>query len=56
MTTAPPPGSGLHHLELWTADLAVAAPAWDWLLTTLGWTHEPVEGWELGRIWRHPDG
>lgn len=55
MTSTPTPGSGLHHLELWTADLAVAAPAWDWLMTSLGWSPERVEGWELGRIWRHPD-
>lgn len=48
--------SGLHHLELWTADLAAAEPAWDWLLTSLGWSAERVEGWELGRIWRHADG
>lgn len=48
--------SGLHHLELWTADLAAAEPAWDWLLRTLGWAAERVEGWELGRIWRHGDG
>lgn len=50
-----PRSAGLHHLELWTADLAVAAPAWDWLLTTLGWSAEQVEGWERGRIWRHRD-
>jgi len=55
MTSAPPPRTGLHHLELWTADLAVAAPAWDWLMTSLGWAPERVEGWELGRIWRHRD-
>ncbi|MDN5599705.1 MAG: VOC family protein [Dermabacteraceae bacterium] len=55
MTTASPRSSGLHHLELWTADLAAAEPAWDWLLTALGWRRERVEGWELGRIWRHAD-
>jgi catechol 2,3-dioxygenase-like lactoylglutathione lyase family enzyme len=55
MTTTPPP-AGLHHLELWTADLAAAEPAWDWLLTSLGWRAERVEGWEQGRIWRHADG
>lgn len=47
---------GLHHLELWTSDLALAEPSWHWLLTTLGWQAERVEGWELGRIWRHADG
>ncbi|WP_122939766.1 VOC family protein [Brachybacterium sp. EE-P12] len=54
--STPAPTSGLHHLELWTADLAAAEPAWHWLLTTLGWRAERVEGWELGRIWRHADG
>lgn len=54
--TSPAPRPGLHHLELWTADLAAAEPAWGWLLTALGWSAERVEGWELGRIWRHPDG
>lgn len=54
--TSPPPRSGLHHLELWTADLAVTEPAWHWLMTTLGWTAERVEGWALGRIWRGGDG
>lgn len=53
---ATPLSSGLHHLELWTADLAVSEPAWHWLMTTLGWRAERVEGWELGRIWRHGDG
>ncbi|MGO1286015.1 MAG: VOC family protein [Brachybacterium sp.] len=48
--------SGLHHLELWTADLAATEPAWHWLMTTLGWTAERVDGWDLGRIWRHADG
>ena len=52
----PPPSSGLHHLELWTSDLAVAEPSWHWLMTRLGWRAERVEGWELGRIWRHRDG
>lgn len=50
------PPHGIHHLELWTADLTTAEPAWDWLLTTLGWSPEPVAGWDRGRIWRHSDG
>lgn len=54
--STPPTSSGLHHLELWTADLAAAEPAWHWLMTTLGWRAERVEGWDLGRIWRHADG
>ncbi|MGP5638129.1 GNAT family N-acetyltransferase [Brachybacterium tyrofermentans] len=48
--------SAEHHLELWTADLAAAEPAWHWLLATLGWAAERVDGWETGRIWRHGDG
>ncbi|MGP9680457.1 GNAT family N-acetyltransferase [Brachybacterium sp. AOP3-A1-3] len=48
--------SAVHHLELWTADLIAAEPAWHWLLTTLGWAAEHVDGWEAGRIWRHGDG
>lgn len=52
----PGPHTGLHHLELWTADLTRTAPSWHWLLTALGWGAELVEGWELGRIWRHADG
>lgn len=53
--TTPPRRSGLHHLELWTADLSVTEPAWHWLMTSLGWSAETVEGWERGRIWRHED-
>ena len=51
-----PARTGLHHLELWTADLALAEPSWDWLLSALGWPAEQVGGWESGRIWRHGDG
>lgn len=54
--STPAPASGLHHLELWTADLDAAEPAWHWLMTRLGWRAERVEGWDLGRIWRHADG
>ena len=36
-----PARTGLHHLELWTADLALAEPSWDWLLSALGWSAEP---------------
>jgi len=49
--------TALHHIELWTADLATAEPAWDWLLTTLGWVRDAVDpGWPHGRIWRHGSG
>lgn len=50
------PSAGLHHLELWTADLTVTEPAWHWLLSRLGWRGEQIDGWTTGRIWRHPDG
>ena len=53
---APRPPSGLHHLELWTADVAAHAPGWDWLLDSLGWDAEHIAGWDSGRIWRHADG
>lgn len=50
------PRAGLHHLELWTADLAATAPGWHHLLLTLGWACERIDGWDSGRIWRHGDG
>lgn len=50
------PPAGLHHLELWTHDLGPAEASFGWLLTHLGWTAERVEGWDLGRIWRHASG
>lgn len=30
-----PTPSALHHVELWTADLATTEPAWHWLLDSL---------------------
>lgn len=52
----PAPRAGLHHLELWTADLGTTAPSWHWLLNALEWQAEHVEGWDAGRLWRHGDG
>ena len=46
--------AALHHVELWTTDLAVAEEGWRWLLTTIGWSDG--ESWERGRTWIHPDG
>ncbi|WP_082509686.1 VOC family protein [Curtobacterium sp. Leaf154] len=40
---------GLHHVELWTDDQELDERRWDWLLTTLGWSHGDV--WERGRSW-----
>jgi hypothetical protein len=44
----------LHHVELWTADLAAVEDSWRWLLTTIGWSDGDT--WNGGRTWRHPDG
>lgn len=51
-----PARAGLHHLELWTADLALAEPSWDWLLTALGWSAE--HGWSelFGAAYPHAGG
>ena len=46
----------IHHIELWTSDLASSLPEFDWLLTALGWQADPVEGWDTGMIWRAPTG
>jgi catechol 2,3-dioxygenase-like lactoylglutathione lyase family enzyme len=39
-----------HHVELWVPDLPGALPAWNWLLTELGWT--PYQEWPAGRSWK----
>lgn len=44
---------GFHHVELWVADVARAAPAWGWLLERLGF--EPADAWAEGRSWRVGD-
>lgn len=46
----------MHHIELWTHDLAGAEGPWDWLLTRLGWAADHIAAWVSGRIWRHPSG
>lgn len=46
--------AALHHVELWTTDLAEAEEGWRWLLTTLGWSDGDT--WTAGRTWTHPDG
>lgn len=48
--------AAVHHIELWTADLDMSAPAFDWLLPQIGWAaaHDPA--WPAGRIWEHPSG
>ena len=47
------PLGGLHHLEIWVADLAVARRSWDWLLGELGW-HVDSE-WPVGVSHRRGD-
>jgi catechol 2,3-dioxygenase-like lactoylglutathione lyase family enzyme len=41
---------GVHHLELWVADLAAATASWGWLLGELGWTD--FQHWDAGHSWR----
>jgi catechol 2,3-dioxygenase-like lactoylglutathione lyase family enzyme len=45
---------GFHHVELWMADLAAAAPRWGWLLGELGW--RPLDAWPAGQSWQSPGG
>lgn len=44
---------GLHHHELWVADLEAALPPWGWLLERLGWV--PTRTWPDGASWRCGD-
>ncbi|MFL6119380.1 GNAT family N-acetyltransferase [Actinophytocola sp.] len=46
--------SGVHHVELWVADLAAAEKTFGWLFTQLGW-HE-YQRWERGVSWRRGSG
>lgn len=58
LVLCPCPGmaNAVHHIELWTSDLAASAPSFDWLLTQLGWRAEVDAGWPQGRTWRHESG
>jgi len=40
---------GLHHVEVWVADLKLLDTSWRWLLTELGF--ESVQRWEAGESW-----
>lgn len=44
------------HLELWSTDPGVSAPAFDWLLAELGWVAQIDPAWPQGRSWHHPSG
>lgn len=47
--------ASVHHVELWTHDLAAVTRSWDWLFRMLAW--EPDDGsWADGRIWTNPSG
>lgn len=48
-----PRTSGVHHVELWVADLAAAEKSFGWLFGELGW-HE-YQRWDRGVSWRHGD-
>ncbi|HEV7950931.1 MAG TPA: glyoxalase [Glaciihabitans sp.] len=41
--------SGLHHVEIWVADLDAGRDAWGWLLERLGWTSDQT--WPEGQTW-----
>lgn len=40
---------GIHHVEIWVADLAEARADWGWLLGRLGFEREQV--WSQGESW-----
>ncbi|MBO0979345.1 VOC family protein [Microbacterium sp. SD291] len=40
---------GLHHVEVWVADLHAATESWGWLLAALGF--ECAGEWPDGRTW-----
>jgi catechol 2,3-dioxygenase-like lactoylglutathione lyase family enzyme len=42
--------AGMHHVELWVADLGAAEKTFGWLFTELGW-HE-YQRWDRGVSWR----
>jgi RimJ/RimL family protein N-acetyltransferase/catechol 2,3-dioxygenase-like lactoylglutathione lyase family enzyme len=46
----PGPG-GVHHVELWVADLPAAERTLGWLFTELGWRE--YQRWPRGVSWRH---
>lgn len=46
----------VHHIELWTHDLAEVDAAWTWLLGELGWRADHDPTWPEGRTWTHETG
>jgi catechol 2,3-dioxygenase-like lactoylglutathione lyase family enzyme len=50
--SVPAPSTGLHHVDIWVEELAVAVRSFGWLFERLGWTLFQV--WEHGRSWQSP--
>ena len=46
----------VHHIELWTNELARVAEPFHWLLTSLGWAAATDSDWPVGRVWTHACG
>lgn len=44
---------GLHHVEIYVADLPLARDFWPWWLGELGWA--PFQDWVEGFSWRRGD-
>jgi len=44
---------GVHHIEIWVADLDSARMSWGWLLVELGWSVD--QEWDNGTSWRCGD-
>ncbi|TFD49900.1 glyoxalase [Cryobacterium sp. Hh7] len=44
---------GVHHIEIWVADLDSARRSWGWLLVKLGWSVD--QEWDGGMSWRCGD-
>jgi RimJ/RimL family protein N-acetyltransferase/catechol 2,3-dioxygenase-like lactoylglutathione lyase family enzyme len=53
LVALPTKPSGVHHVELWVADLAAAEKTFGWLFGELGWYE--YQRWERGVSWRHGD-
>jgi len=45
--------SGLHHVEIWVADVERARQSFGWLLIALGWSVD--QEWDSGTTWRSGD-
>jgi len=44
---------GVHHIEIWVADLDSARISWGWLFVELGWSID--QEWDNGTSWRSGD-